>query len=293
MPREGFFSEADVKMVPECSVAIEKAYQMEQVPMHQHEFTEIAFVARGTAIHHHVTTDGTHHTDSLIQGDVFSIQKGERHGYDACGTMVLYNISLRQDFLEQFRHLDVLPGWDWFFGNRTGTPRVVVHVPVGQRTRGMENLDRAVAEFRMRPLAYEIMTTSLVVDFLISVMRSAQFLRPSVEEEMACILDAITIMEENPTCHFSLKQLASKLNMSVSSFSKKFRDQIGISPMEYLLKIRLLQVQYLLASNSKSMNEIAAESGFCSANYMIKLFRRAYGITPAKYRKSAALNPSK
>ena len=80
MPREGFFSEADVKMVPECSVAIEKAYQMEQVPMHQHEFTEIAFVARGTAIHHHVTTDGTHHTDSLIQGDVFSIQKGERHG---------------------------------------------------------------------------------------------------------------------------------------------------------------------------------------------------------------------
>ena len=181
MPREGFFSEADVKMVPECSVAIEKAYQMEQVPMHQHEFTEIAFVARGTAIHHHVTTDGTHHTDSLIQGDVFSIQKGERHGYDACGTMVLYNISLRQDFLEQFRHLDVLPGWNWFFGNRTGTPRVVVHVPVGQRTRGMENLDRAVAEFRMRPLAYEIMTTSLVVDFLISVMRHAQFLRPSVE----------------------------------------------------------------------------------------------------------------
>ena len=128
-----------------------------------------------------MTTDGTHHTDSLIQGDVFSIQKGERHGYDACGTMVLYNISLRQDFLEQFRHLDVLPGWNWFFGNRTGTPRVVVHVPVGQRTRGMENLDRAVAEFRMRPLAYEIMTTSLVVDFLISVMRSAQFLRPSVE----------------------------------------------------------------------------------------------------------------
>ena len=28
MPREGFFSEADVKMVPECSVAIEKAYQI-------------------------------------------------------------------------------------------------------------------------------------------------------------------------------------------------------------------------------------------------------------------------
>lgn len=183
-PVKDFFSEADVKMVPECSVAIEKACQMEQVPMHQHEFTEIAFVARGTAIHHHVTTDGTHHTDSLIQGDVFSIQKGERHGYDACGTMVLYNISLRQDFLEQFRHLDVLPGWNWFFGNRTGTPRVVVHVPVGQRIRGMENLDRAVAEFRMRPLAYEIMTTSLVVDFLISVMRSAQFLRPSEEEEM-------------------------------------------------------------------------------------------------------------
>ena len=293
MPPDRFFSEVDVKMVPECSIAIEKAYQMEQVPVHQHEFTEIAFVARGTAIHHHVTTSGTHHTDSLIPGDVFSIQKGELHGYDACGTMVLYNISLRQDFLEQFRHLEVLPGWNLFFGNRTSTPRTIMHIPLGPRSQGMENLDRAVSEFRMQPLAYEIVVTALVVDFLVSVMRSSEFLRPSVKEKMACILDAITIMEENPTSRFSLKQLEHKLNMSTSSFSKKFREQIGTSPMEYLLKIRLLQVQYLLASSSKSMGEIAAESGFCTANYMIKLFRRAYGITPAQYRKSAILNPSK
>lgn len=293
MPREGYFSEADVKMVPGCSVAIEKTHQMEQVPMHQHEFTEIAFVAKGTAIHHHVTADGTRPTDSLIQGDVFSIQKGERHGYDACGTMVLYNISLRHDFLNQFQSLNVLPGWNCIFGDRTGLSRAVVHVPNGQRTRFAENLDRAVSEFRMRPLAYETVTTSLVIDFLISVMRSTQFLRPAVKETMAGILDAITIMEENPTCRFSLKHLAARLNMSVSAFSKKFRAQIGISPMEYLLKVRLLQVQHLLASGTKPMSEIAEDSGFCSANYMIKMFRTAYGITPAKYRKSAATNPSK
>ena len=288
-----FFTEADVKMTPECSVAIEKAQQMDQVPMHQHAFTEIAFVAKGTAIHHHITTDGVSHTDCLIQGDVFAIQRGEQHGYDACGTMVLYNISLRQDFLEQFRNLSVLPGWDCFFGDRTDSSRMVVHIPVGQRIHSMESLDRAVAEFRMREQVYDIVITALVLDFLITVMRSAQYLRPSVAEESACILDAITIMEENPTGHFSLQQLASKLNMSVSSFSKKFRAQIGISPMEYLLKIRLLQVQSLLASSTKSMNDIAAECGFCTANYMIKQFRRAYGITPSKYRRAAVLNPSK
>ena len=63
--------------------------------------------------------------------------------------------------------------------------------------------------------------------------------------------------------------------------------------MEYLFKERLVQVRHFLAETDLSIGEIATRCGFCTPNYLIKLFRRELGITPAQYRKEQFGNNEK
>ena len=57
-----------------------------------------------------------------------------------------------------------------------------------------------------------------------------------------------------------------------------------MSFMEYVNGVRLQQAEYLVTETDKSMEEIAGETGFSSSNYFAAAFRRAYGISPLKYR---------
>lgn len=74
------------------------------------------------------------------------------------------------------------------------------------------------------------------------------------------------MMEENPEQHFTLEQLAKFCKMSIPAYTQKFRSTLGLSPMQYLQKIRLFQVQHYLAATGLSIGEIAELTGFCTAN---------------------------
>ena len=100
--------------------------------------------------------------------------------------------------------------------------------------------------------------------------------------------NAIALMEEHPERHYTLRQLAKLSMMSVPTFTQKFRTALGISPMRYLQRARLSQVQTLLAETSLTIEEIALKTGFCNANYLIKIYHRELGVTPAQSRASQA-----
>lgn len=277
-------------MHPELPLKIEKARQMDRVPIHSHEFIEIAFVASGSALHHHTDINGLSRINCLIQGDVFTVQQGEQHGYEQCGNMVLYNIFLKKTFLDTYRKLDVLPGWRLFFGERSSVPETVVHLSAATRRWGAQCLDRAVAECKFMPIGYETVMTALVVEFLVTAMRALETNQIEHCESRMGILLSISMMEENPDRHFTLKELAAFSKMSIPSYTKKFRAATGVSPMKYLLKLRLLQICHYLSMTDLSIEEIAGRSGFCTSNYLIKIFRRELGITPAQYRCKQYLN---
>ena len=61
--------------------------------------------------------------------------------------------------------------------------------------------------------------------------------------------------------------------------------------MDYICKLRLQQVCYYLMSSDKNIGEIAQLCGFCTPNYLIKLFRRAFNRTPMEYRKQRTRFP--
>ena len=78
----------------------------------------------------------------------------------------------------------------------------------------------------------------------------------------------------------SVELLSQKANLSKSHFSKLFNNEMNISPMEYLKKIRLQNAKKMLRSNELTVTQIAQLCGFNSSSYFTKSFREAFGVTP-------------
>jgi len=82
---------------------------------------------------------------------------------------------------------------------------------------------------------------------------------------------------------FSISEMANQLHFTPTYLSKLFKKEVGMSMQLYILNLRLEFAADLLMGCSLSINEIAAESGFNTASYFIKQFKKKYGVTPKKY----------
>ena len=100
------------------------------------------------------------------------------------------------------------------------------------------------------------------------------------------ILPAIERMErrfKEPNLHIS--DLCELVNLSDTQFRRHFITIFGVSPMKYLLKLRMENAAELLQSSTKSVEEIAHDSGFNDAKHFSTVFKSVYKISPLKYRK--------
>ena len=84
----------------------------------------------------------------------------------------------------------------------------------------------------------------------------------------------------------SIEQYAASRNMSTSWFSKCFRDIVGVSPMKYILDQRIRNAQILLETSDFTITEIAHTLGYENPMYFSRVFHKAKGQSPSKYRKT-------
>lgn len=77
-------------------------------------------------------------------------------------------------------------------------------------------------------------------------------------------------------------ELAALAGLSRYHFIRSFRAAFGLPPHAYLNQLRLQHARKLLLAG-RTAAEAAAESGFYDQSRLNKLFRRAYGVTPARY----------
>lgn len=79
--------------------------------------------------------------------------------------------------------------------------------------------------------------------------------------------------------------LSVKAHMNRSAFFKLFKEQFGITPVEYIIRERVKVAKHLLSDSTLSVTEISWQSGFNDVNYFVRLFKKLEGITPGSYRE--------
>lgn len=92
-------------------------------------------------------------------------------------------------------------------------------------------------------------------------------------------------MTENITHDWTLRELADISGYSSSRFSSLYWERYGTSPIEQLLTMRIQAAKDLLKNSSKSITDIAEETGFSSIHYFSRRFKLATGMTPTEYTK--------
>jgi AraC family transcriptional regulator of arabinose operon len=110
---------------------------------------------------------------------------------------------------------------------------------------------------------------------------SGQELAPSEE-----ISIAINYFREHYQENINIEDYVKGRNLSMSSFFRKFKAYTGLTPLQYLLEIRLSNAQNLLKTTNYPINEIALLTGYDNALYFSRLFHRHTGMSPKEYRGS-------
>lgn len=84
---------------------------------------------------------------------------------------------------------------------------------------------------------------------------------------------------------WTVEELAREAGMSRSAFAARFRDRVGMSPLDYVTRWRMFRAGALLRGGQRSIADIAAAVGYENESAFAKAFKRVTGITPGVYRR--------
>ena len=165
-------------------------------------------------------------------------------------------------------------------------PRLI-HVRGQQRLSMLVQLIRSEAQDN-RP-AREMVLERLLQVLLIEALRSASdnMASPGLVRGLADarLATAIRRMHEEPARQWTVEQFANEAALSRSVFFDRFRKEVGVSPMEYLLSWRMALAKNLLRRREGGMKQIAERVGYGSASAFSVAFTRFVGVPPTQYAR--------
>jgi AraC-like DNA-binding protein len=90
----------------------------------------------------------------------------------------------------------------------------------------------------------------------------------------------------------SLDRLSEEFNFSKNHVIHMFKRELGVTPIEYINALRIQKAMQWLESTSETAEVIAVRCGFHYYSHFYRLFLRATGVSPTKWRRRQQVNPS-
>jgi len=104
-------------------------------------------------------------------------------------------------------------------------------------------------------------------------------------DKAAIVNTLITFLNENYMHQISLDTISKNFYMSPAYISKVFKEEMGESPINYLIKIRLAKARKLLLEDGISIKATSTAVGYNDVYHFSKLFKKYYNVPPSKIRK--------
>ena len=115
----------------------------------------------------------------------------------------------------------------------------------------------------------------------------AQFIvNDRISHDHRSLAPVLEWMEKNLHRALDLEEIAENARLSKRTLNRRFLEQVGYPPIQWLLRLRIRRAQHLLANTRNSIERIASQVGAGSPAVFRKHFHRIVGTSPQEYRRS-------
>jgi AraC-like DNA-binding protein len=253
-----------------------------QALMHQHDFLEINLVVSGNG--YYIIEDQRY---SINPSNIFIINNSERHmavhDSDFLILVFIFDTRFIWDNPDEFNYLK--PFLD---RNSTFKHKIDHHQ---ECYRELSNyLNKTVEEYNAKVEGWQMVVKASIMMFLALLYRyyknnnelgSDSGCYPQKYKKIKPVLDYCYDHLSEP---ISLDCLAKLVMLNKSYMCYCFKEAMNITIFEYIEQIRINHACRLLVDSDCSIIEVAFESGFNSASYFNRVFKKTMGLTPKKYK---------
>jgi len=251
-------------------------YQLEflsntTIESHLHQDLEILYVLKGSAgvqigeQRHHLSTN-----------DFFLINSRQHHSLEISSSSLVGSFHLPYDMFTAY----------------TGCENFIINISYDSDKQNALDEIKLIIEgifsassdrknnFALQSLFYKLLDI-LTKRYLVKIEGDI-----SHENTNNRLLEIKDYINNNYYQEISLKDLASRLFLSISYLSKYFKNQFGMTFLQYINEVRLEHALSDIRYTGKPISRIASQVGFSNLRTFNKVFQEKYNLTPAAYRRS-------
>lgn len=251
-------------------------------------FTRIYYVTGGEA--QIMLGDGLH---SLTPGNMYIVPAFVKHTDICTGFFSHYYIHIYEDTTDGPGLIDNL---DFPFGISGSHNDRVLFETICDNNESMRlkfsdpriydnktSLIECVRLNRERPLFDRMESAGIIYQLLSRFVKAAKPRYGSADKR---IIQALRYLDENIHSNIVLEELAREACLSRDHFIKIFNREVGCSPIQYIIRRKMMKAQLMLASSANTIKDIALFLGYDDFSYFSRLFKKHVGKTPLQYRNS-------
>lgn len=252
----------------------------------RHEFYEMVYMKRGDAVFEIAGTPAP-----LGPNDIVIIKPDQPHKLFVESESGCDFIVLSFKFVNKLEtgYSEVSLGDFLNFVSGKGSAPFIT-LKVSQKNEIITLLNRILKERESSEIGSEFLNHLLVLELFILISRALKMeWESTITDKSPKLKELIQIsihyIHNNFERDISLKDISKYVFLSSSYFIRAFKEEVGISPINYLLKIRVERAKELLSETDGKIGHIALNVGFSNQQRFNEIFKKYTGFTPLQYRK--------
>lgn len=267
---------------PFSTYHIENRGQSFQIPVHWHDELEIIYVKSGFLT---VNISGENYIGK--PGDAFVVSPGNLHFMGSqTGTVDYFTflfplkyIAFRSDDMLDDKLIEPLNS-----GHLMISPEI--KDTVKEQCEQLARVYAAEIDKSESKITSQIRKKIILLQFIHELWKKGFIVendttgRNTVEKEM------VSYIQQNYTGKILLREFGEQFHLSEKYISRYFKEHFHITLSQYVTYLRLEHAKQMLQETDISVTEVAMQSGYQNISYFIRSFKKTYGVSPLKYRKS-------
>ena len=267
---------------PFSTYHIQNGGQSFQIPVHWHDELEIIYVKSGFLT---VNISGENYIGK--PGDAFVVSPGNLHFMGSqTGTVDYFTflfplkyIAFRSDDMLDDKLIEPLNS-----GHLMISPEI--KDTVKEQCEQLAGVYAAEIDKSESKITSQIRKKIILLQFINELWKKGFIVendttgRNTVEKEM------VSYIQQNYTGKILLREFGEQFHLSEKYISRYFKDHFHITLSQYVTYLRLEHAKQMLQETDISVTEVAMQSGYQNISYFIRSFKKTYGVSPLKYRKS-------